>query len=105
MANGQRTGLTVFPDGRLDRSTDQKTIYAPVKRPRINLERFRDHINRPINVLVRVRIAYDQRRRDNTAPDDFLQEQGAERLRTLPVLVAREIEEIAGPALYAEVVL
>jgi hypothetical protein len=58
------------------------------------VERLINRIDRLIDIVVGMRIARHQRRRDNSVAAKFLQEQGAVWLRRYPVSIAATVYEI-----------
>jgi len=52
-------------------------------------------LDRAINVPAVVRVAHDERGRQNPALDQLLEEQGTEHLRGLTLLVSREEDQVA----------
>src|SRR5690606_41530120 len=73
---------------RLGRPPQEVLLVAFGERALVHVQRFADGLHGTGDVLLAVRVAHDKRMGDDATPDQFLHEQGAERLTWLAVRVA-----------------
>jgi len=79
-------------------------VDSVVQRPCIDIERTGDGFHRTVDVGVGMRRADDERRRDDPAQQELLQEQRSKFLRSLPLLVQRRVDEVGRPTRQGDVI-
>ncbi len=79
--------------------------YPVVQGPRVNLKGSVDGLDGRIDIVVRVRIAHDERGHDHPATEGFLQEERPELLRRSSVRPTRAKSKIHGPTTHFDMAL
>lgn len=94
----------VFSIDRLNRTPNQVLLNSILKCSGINLKSLIDRIDGAVDHVVGVRKAHNERRSQNSTPNQLLKEQSAKRLRRLSRLVGCSIDQVRRPPDHLEIV-